>query len=566
MKRRFFQILLMPLITLTHGTFSADSLKDVFSLDHPTQKTILLAKENIKAAQSLLQQSLRHVKTAELHFFWASGRMESYPQFGGPSTVDVGGSKYKDKFPVYVKTLLDNAPDSLRIKFVCDQLTYDTNKIWLEDLCGQYGDKFEILEISQTKDKLIQRYPNQKHLLDVIFLNAMQGNPVIPSDIYRLVGMVWGHDFPLEKLLEAQFTYCDIDTFCFGMESTEHISQPDTDLCLPRDYESSDEDEKKGSDQSEQKIQKNPDPLGYECLIKALFCEAGPSSNELFYLARPRRANDIIKLRVRNPDAYDEFCNNLLQKVEKLNILYNDLLGYFPKLYTHIQACGENPIEGFQGYLNTFSTMQMRVKTIMHLTGPSFAAGLKLQEFEHEIPVISELSWHNTWALEDDFYGWPTKALPSLENARKRHLHIDEIFKLYSTRVFEASFAQRFGQNHAFTLKLCDYLKCTFPFATKEFKLFLQDAYNTSGGQIGFNHTDKQQNTYKQQKDWIKLVFSMFTEDFSRGGTAIPYYLNLKNVLERIGVTIPFTAESIDFETKLTEVLTGTGNGLQIRR
>ncbi len=162
----------------------------------------------------------------------------------------------------------------------------------------------------------------------MLFTNAIRGNPVIASDIYRLIGIAGKNQDTLDTL----YTYCDVDTFVQGLEtSNEGINykwDEDTEQLIARRY---------------------PVP-GHTNLITALFkvpSRSSPDSscNLSRYINKftEQNNNDLIQIRVTNDEGYRLFAEKVWKKsksqfkAEGFDNLC--LLNYFIKLLDYIKAC-----------------------------------------------------------------------------------------------------------------------------------------------------------------------------------------------------------------------------------
>ncbi len=76
--------------------------------------------------------------------------------------------------------------------------------------------------IGEISRRLQAKYPEFKDTIDLLFLNATQGNPAIPSDVYRLIGALGAYDRAPQKY---HVVYCNVDTLALeiGRENTEAL-------------------------------------------------------------------------------------------------------------------------------------------------------------------------------------------------------------------------------------------------------------------------------------------------------------------------------------------------------
>jgi hypothetical protein len=137
-------------------------------------------------------------KPTELHFYWSFGReVEAYHK----------------RFTRYLNKLLDVSPDLLKVVLALDDLTLRANQVWIEFLQVQYPNRLELRLIGDAQAKLEKAFPGYSDTIQQVFANASRGNPVIASDIYRLLCMV-----DPDKGVSTLFTYCDVDTFVYGCD------------------------------------------------------------------------------------------------------------------------------------------------------------------------------------------------------------------------------------------------------------------------------------------------------------------------------------------------------------
>ena len=227
---------------------------------------------------SVIREALESIAQAELHFFWTTGlELDALKvDYGANLKVNIGGAKYAEKFPLYVELLLMNSPAHLIVKFVCDEMTRNSNNEWIITLQKKYTNRFQILDIQDVVKNVIQPMPDKKDLLLTLFQNATKGNPAIASDVYRLIGMVYGSNPTPEKVQDTQYTYCDVDTFCFGM------TQPNQMI----------------------------GGRGHTDLVKVLFVH-DLTIDAPVYIGRQHgkhTGNDLIKLWIRDLNQYKNFC------------------------------------------------------------------------------------------------------------------------------------------------------------------------------------------------------------------------------------------------------------------
>ncbi|MDP3531746.1 MAG: hypothetical protein Q8S31_00435 [Alphaproteobacteria bacterium] len=433
-------------ISSEYKQLELNSLYEKEFLDNP--KTIeSTAFKNFDIDKNLIDDCLNQIKQAELHFFWTTGRTLSDNNNYQPNTqVDVGGSKYGKKFFSYVDKLLEVSPSHLKVKLVADDLTIKSNENYITGLLGKYGNRFEILHINKVQDNLFTKFSSEEQKLKCLFKNATQGSPVIASDIYRIIGMAYGQNHESE-INQTQYTYCDIDAFCYGMEALSH-----------RD------------------------------LIKSLFSSV---VQEPFYFGRSRTNNDLIKLCISNIKSYEEFCCQILSNI----YIDAEVLTYFSNLHDRIKLCEQVNIED----INIDSIIDEPIKDLILAvtltTGPKFLFDKRITT-NLSYPSVTIGEWYAPEEILDYTYpGYSAVRPPSIldwgsGDASAEEKKVCDAFEMdcdHYRKVLSAAFyAKRFGKNHPFNVRINTYLQDYFPYRMKSFKDLLRVNFN-------FHHKDKEQ-------------------------------------------------------------------------
>lgn len=450
----------------------------------------------------VIQQALKSVSQAELHFYWTTGReldaLKS--QYGADFQVHVGGAKYAEKFPLYVELLLENSPTHLIVKFVCDEMTRNSNKGWITTLQERYLNRFQVLDIGDVVENILKALPDQKELLITLFQNATKGNPAISSDSYRMVGLVYGSNTALENVQDTQYTYCDLDTFCFGMSQPNQIMG-----------------------------------RGHTDLVKALFVKLCPPNEMPVYIGRQddgHGGNDLLKLRIQDLKQYKSFCYHVLETVSSSEALQKtssyslNLLNYFSTLHDCVSQGSQTPEAVFATYLEKFSSSLIDTSDIIHVTGPVLLNRLKGVCFplEQQYPGTMTMEWHPTYYLEMGCSG------PSLDNVGlKVSPSVLAQFKQYARKLSNASYVVRFGTNHPFVMKLMDHLRADFPYAAPGFKVLMKQLYN--------EEVKSQEGLVVE--NWLDEKVFNLTQDH--------YYDVLQQVLNQLGLDRSLMRDDIDF-------------------
>ncbi len=518
-------------------TFACDT-DDEFSMKSATgnssNKNIALPTiQHFQEDAAVIKESLNHVSTAELHFYWTTGYEDMREEDIQP--VHVGGIQYSNIFHQYVAALLSNSPDHLKVKFVCDTATQRYNQKWISFLQEQYAQRFESLPIVSIKASLLGAFPEQKDFIELIFKNATGGNPAIPSDVYRFIGMIYGRKLETEKVYQTQYTYCDIDTFCSGMDL------PNEEMVQYYDFES--------CSYKNKIVATN----GHTNLIRALFTK--PTWKEVksvhdpsttFYVGmridNDGNYNDLIKIQIKNMSSYRKFCEEVLFKIDFLNQKKRcgqfDVLTYFPTLYAYIRGCEQNLEANFSDYLDHFLYPDFQVNDIIEVTGPNFTKELeKCLPLIQTYPMICSWEWHGTQLIECG-----NNALEYVNCERSESCsQVATEFSLYASRVSDAFFAKRFGTQHPFNVKMVEYLQNHFPFSTSSFKKLMKKSY-VYEKEKGDSHTDSEEN-------WLVYQIDCLTKHQQEQEVTVDdtYYIRLMHLLNQLGVHITLTTESINF-------------------
>ncbi|MBL9029880.1 MAG: hypothetical protein JNK42_05385 [Caedimonas sp.] len=399
--------------------------------------SFLAAFENFEKNKLLIHDCLSSLKEAELHFFWTTGRIISDNLEYQPDTkVDIGGSKYGNKFFPYVEKLLENSPHTLKVKFVCDTMTQTHNRSHFKELENKYGIRFEILPIERVQENILKSFPaaHQQQKINTLFKNATQGSPVIASDVYRIIGMVYGHTQSAD-VAQIQYTYCDVDEFCYGMEHRDN-----------------------------------------EKFIEALF---RTNTKSPFYFGRSPTNNDIIKLQITDITSYKEFCDRMLNKIN----IHSVAIDHFTGLHDKIKLCEEVS----NSSLNIESLVPYPVKNLIlevtHTTGPIFLGDRAIStDLSYPDETIGE--WYAREEILDHTnsryacahpasvldWGYSTQTHEQKQASQLFNQECDEYRKFISA----AMYSKRFGRKHPFNLMIKEYLIKHFPYNSSSFKQLLK--------------------------------------------------------------------------------------------
>lgn len=432
-----------------------------------------VALQHFSRSKELIEECLKDVPSAQLHFFWTTGRTISDKSEYHPITkVDVGGSRYGQQFFVYVKALLENSPSKLKINFICDIPTRNSNIEAIRSLRHAYKNRFELLSIESVQANLLKAFSTnaQQKKIKLLFKNATQGSPVIASDVYRYIGMIFGQDTP-PGIAVPQHIYCDIDTLCCGMKSDS-----------------------------------------FKKLISALFKSINKSP---FYFGRSEFGNDVIKLCIRDLNSHHEFCAALLKKITTNNVIFTRNLGkpvttYFSKLHDMIKKC-ETDREFCSNILPHIpDPIHKLIKEVMWATGPEFDGGDKITRDLAWYPHESAAEWRDPAEVldyNDDRYvtRHPTSVLnwgytcASQEERNARYQFTNDC-NIYKKLLSVYYYAKRFGEKHPFNLRVRQYLLDLYPYKSNSFKSLLYVNFD-------FHNKDRTQDFRLRLMDQKTQVF-----------------------------------------------------------
>lgn len=421
---------------------------------------------NFEESKDLLAKHLEELDSAELHFFWTTGRtLSENPNYNPNTRVNIGGEKWGQKFFPYVKKLLEVSPKKLKIKVTGDALTAKSNTLQIGEILELYPNRFEMIFSDIVCTNLKKRFPLYSKKLDIIFQNATGGIPVIPSDIYRIVAPIFGYDHAPD-VFKTLYTYCDVDNFCAGMESTQYFN-----------------------------------------LINALFDPIKEKANSLdfdFYFGKTTGNNDLIKIRVKDIDAYSDFCNKMLKKIK----IDNDVFTHFVELHDRIKECEQKP--DLATHLVHSPPVKNLVLTIMTATGPNFLKGNHVTD-DLSYPHNLDGEWYSPEEYLDHTiaryqythppsvlnWGCGTVATPE-ERAAEEEFTGD--CDVYRAILSEAFYAKRFGDNHPFNVEIRNRLVENYPYHKQSFTKLLE---------LNFTHHSQD----KQRKYRLKLKEDDFNQE-----------------------------------------------------
>jgi hypothetical protein len=491
-------ILLLPL-QISHNAHGME-------VAHEERTPLQHAFEHFELVKELIHNLLSGVE-AELHFFWTTGRTlntDKSQEYGADEKVDIGGSSYGHKFFPCVGKLLEVSPANLKIILTCDDLTENSNNDQIEKLKNKFINRFKILDVISAESKLVAHFPKQGEKISQVFANAVGGLPVLPSDIFRLIGMIfgqWHKSIITPKIAQKQYTYCDIDLFCGGMEG-----------------------------------------LQYEFLIKALF---EPRTKKPFYMGVNNGThnfnNDLIKLYIGEDgiESYKQFCIDLLNRIEN----HNGVLSHYVKLHKIIKEF-ENQ-EGCSTNIDDLAPPFLKdiVYSVTSVTGPKFLVFMYMLTQDLDYPLIVEGGWYPPEAVldwrgkhEDSKMTHPSSVLrwgcdkPTPEEEQATQSFITECDH-YRKVLGSAFFAKRFGKNHPFNKVIRQYLYDHYPYHSLSFKNLLK---------VNFDYYQSLENKLSYE-EWKKEALKRVSENGR-------HYAVLSDLLKELEFEFPpLTEKDLDF-------------------
>ncbi len=488
----------------------------------------LVGETHLEVDRDLLHQLIQ--KPTELHFYWTFGReLENYP-------VRIGGEKYHERFTRYMDKLLEVAPNLLTVVLALDELTLRANQFWIEPLQAKYPNRLEVRFVCDAQAKLEKAFPGYSETIQHVFANASQGNPVIASDIYRLLCMV-----DLGNALSTIFIYCDVDTFVYGCDTPnfELQERPQFDF----------------KTRTLRFVAETVEVPGHSNLMKALFREPSFDSTKLktgffqerdpntsFFLCRPMeretgyKNNDIVKFKVQDVEAYMDFSDDILRNLKKH--LSDDtkpicILNYFTTLHGFVKDCEGKTKEAMQlvfgDYLKQFSCLDVQTSDVISVTGPGLLnKRSECSSLGRVHPRVASWEWHGTELLQGNVPG----PLEAFSTCSAWH-DMQTVFKAYVSRLNDALYAKKFGENHPFYLALKDHLTKNFPYDTQSFEDLLKHEYDhrqESNIDVGVSYKDwkiKHLEKIKQKPPGNRPV-----------GPDDSYYARLVNILSALGINV----------------------------
>ncbi len=499
--------------------------------------------EDFVAAKPIIEQCLNAVNHAELHFFWTTGYQvgDLDTKFGANGRVMIGGSQCSENFQQYLDFLLANSPDKLTIKLVADRMTVSSNT-WLSELCAKHNGRLQILPIEGVVINLASAFGEKWGFLEIIFQNAIRGNPAIASDLYRLVGMLYGSNpNPDQSLvMNTQYTYCDVDTFCFGMKCKQRFEQK---MALKKLLGI------EGTYTLKRVGENNDDGFGF---IRALFSKMEPLAKiKGLSFGKRQNGSSLIKFNIQELSVYEAFCVGVLYAVKSASqsaaksamsesgqFSRLNLLNYFLNLHDYAVKGATDSENSFSGYLKEFSPFSIRVQNIVEVTGPGLLKYPGRGEC-HELTYDDNnaMEWHRTHYLENPHYSQPLADLGGGND------ELDKAFTTYGRQLSDAYYLRRLGAEHPFVKRFTQHLQANFPYASPAFKDYMRQLHDN----------EKTLDGYESKEKWLAAKFALITKKSEKLDglrdielVELPYYARLTSVLQQLGINRPLTVADLD--------------------
>lgn len=422
---------------------------------------------NVRKHANLISQCLEEVERSELHFYWTTGHtLSDNLDYNPDTTVKVGGEKCSQKFFPLLNLLLDISPKHLIVKFVCDPMTYNSNEIQIKSICASHGDRFKVVWVKDVLPNLEGWFPEHETEIGHVFQNASTGKPVLVSDIYRAIGLLFGYEVPRD-VSNIIYTYCDVDTFC------------------------------------------NEEGYKTDALIKSLFDPVTEKAKQpyfKFYFGRHPQNNDLIKIRVKDIEEYHYFCAKILEKIDMKNPVFWHFSNCHYNIREH-EMYSNLPIDP-QYFVYPFKNPgDSLADEVVQTTGPRLLDSKKI-DFDLEYPLEFSGEWFAPEEILNYHIGVYQSYKPSLVVKWPSTLTSDQIkvitafekhCELYRKWLTVAFLGKRFGPKHPFNLRVRQTLVDLYPYNDKSFKNLLK----------------KNREAYRKDysvEDWQQMIASWSAE------------------------------------------------------
>lgn len=415
--------------------FISISLTPLHSMDLPPKEQ---APSKLSTSQidfnSLINPAEK--ERIEIHFFWTTGRPYNLlkEEYGADRVVNMGGTKWAEKFNSYIIDFLYCTPECVTVVFVCDRLTSESNAPLFNLLSSKFDNRFQLTLWETLTTKIYEKLPQHATTLKLFFDQGFYGNPAIASDVNRLIGIPLVCDdtgIPFDKTM---WTYTDVDTFCYALEH-EKID----------DY-----------------------------LTALLKTQLGSFS----YKARGK--NDVVKFGFKDREIYNDHVGKVVKKLIKnytFRLENRDIhvMNYLKILFSFVEK------NDFKGYIDKYKddVDEGVERGIIYLTGPGFTNKLKMSQLYY--PSTSSLEWNPMAYYTNSLTGY-LDHLYYLNYFGDEHYtiqnHIGNLFDKYLPHLRRAMATKRFGPLHPFNVDLLTWLRENNPYMSKEYKRIIKTLIN----------------------------------------------------------------------------------------
>jgi hypothetical protein len=442
----------------------------------------------------------------EVHFYWTTGANEKY-LFSKEREFPIGGKKYEKEFPQLLKIFLENTPKNVNVKIVVDNLVYKDNA-WLQSFKEQFKERLSYHDISKVSETIIKKCNKEyESLLKEVFENATNGNPAIASDVYRIIGTVYGYDtFPTFPVV-----YSDVDVFCHSLKHEN-----------------------------------------YEKYLKALFPLDCPKNKKVVF-GRKKNSNDVVFNYAKNKHAFKEIEKSLLKEIQNYS-KENKILNYFSNLYSYYNNVEDEA--NFNKCLEWLDISQIDDPkiSIISATGPGLLDEV-YRKFHKDGSFFYLDNYPPIYALE-----WLGDASFLITSGNHTLISHDDLYKnefeIYEKRlnsykftIFIFSLLKKIGGNESFNVKINKYLSNKNPYFDKSFKVLLNKAFTKCDDKNIMGKKEFLKNAIDEKKLYYENVILKYnkTKESCPTGINVPVYLKIQYALKSHGIDFEIDPENYDF-------------------
>ncbi len=446
-------------------------------------------------------------KEVHLSFFWASGfsKEDLKSEYGALHQINIHSPKESAIFFLQLEEFLNIMPEGLKINFIVDDLTYESNQV-IYNFENKFFNRFKAIKIKEVTKNLKDVFPLYNDIIDTVFQNADHGTPVIVSDVYRLIGMPFldlSKEYNYQKTV---FTYCDIDTFIYCLRNMDKKKFLEI-LCAPYQH------------------------------IKSKY------NFEIGAPYKFRQSNDIIKLQIDKFDDYQNFCKATLNRLNG-----EFLSNYYPKVLDFINT---NEKKIYIDFEKTYHEYQIhRQKNpfnhtdILYFAGPGFLQSYKTTVIDFNLLSFesdqSSFSWDSSFLIHPNNFQ-PYESIQSLTLSKFVPSVKNQNFNLtqdFVSCVRDAFYVKKLGIKHPFYLKLIEEINEKNPFYSSQMRILLNETYKFDC-ENGYNNT---------KETWLKIQMEKLQFNPSYSYTlslGSPNDIKLEIVLEKLGIHFNLSYEKL---------------------